>query len=99
MPSISATLVDADQAPVNLTGTTLYFIMAATPSLTIKVNSPAVLVNAAQGQVRYDWASGDTSTAGDFLVEWQVTFPDGRQQTFPSTGYNTVKIVADLDNS
>jgi BppU N-terminal domain len=99
LPAIAATLVDAEQVPVNLTGATITFIMADATSRIVKTASAAVLVNPEQGQVRYDWASIDTATAGDYVAEWQVTYAGGKQQTFPSNSYNTVTIVADLDNA
>jgi hypothetical protein len=99
LPAISATLVDADQAPFPIPdGATVLFVMANATSRIVKVNAAAVVVDANVGKVRYQWAIGDTATPGDYVAEWQVT-AGGLAQTFPSAGYNTVTIVADLDNA
>jgi hypothetical protein len=99
LPSITATLVDADQAPVNVSSSTVSFIMAQATNRIVAVNADAVIVDGPNGIVRYDWDPADTAAVGEFVAEWQVTFPGGKKQTFPSAGYNTVSIVADLDNA
>lgn len=96
LPSIAATLVDGNDAPVDITGCVVWFVMAL--SGTVKVNTIATIVSGPAGTVRYDWAAGDTDTVGTFNAEWEVIFPNGKAQTFPSDGYNTVAIIADLDN-
>jgi hypothetical protein len=97
-PSIAATLT-LDGVAVNLTGATVKFIMATAPGATPKVNATATIVNAATGQVRYDWLAVNTDTVGIYDAEWEVTYPDTTKQTFPTLTYLTVNIVADLDNS
>jgi hypothetical protein len=97
-PSIAATLT-LDGVAVNLTGASVKFIMATAPGATPKVSATAVIVNAATGQVRYDWLSANTDTVGIFDAEWEVTYSDTTKQTFPTLTYLTVNIIADLDNS
>ncbi len=99
LPSLAATLTDALGAPVDLTSTLVRFIMAAGAGTgTVAVNAPAVVVNSSGGTVRYDWAAGDTATSGTFNGEFEVTFPNGKKQTFPSANYITIQIFNDLDN-
>ena len=50
-----------------------------------------------RGLWEYEWAEGDTDVAGDFRIEVEVTWPGGAPQTFPSGGYETVRITKDLD--
>lgn len=97
-PSIEATLGFAGTTDVpDLTGATVDFIMSKTDAATPKVNAPAVIVDAATGRVRYDWAVGDTDETGVFKGEWQVTYADGKPQTFPTTSYHEIEILTDLD--
>lgn len=96
LPSIQATLSVAGE-PVDLTGATVDFIMRLTAGGAVKVNAPAELADAAAGVVRYDWADGDTDTPGSYQAEWEVHWPDGRTQTFPTLTYHTVDVLADLD--
>ena len=97
LPSIQASLTTAAGA-VDLTGATaVAFIMQPAAGGAAKVNAPGVIVSpATSGTVRYDWAVGDTNTAGDYQAEWQVTWSDGRHQSFPTVGYHSITIAPDL---
>lgn len=57
--------------------------MRADGSSTLKVDAAAVVVSAVAGTVRYDWASADVDTAGDFLGWWDVTLPSLKTQDTP----------------
>jgi hypothetical protein len=96
-PSLVATLRDAEGVAVNLTGATVDLIMAAATTGTVKVNTAATLTDAANGIVTYNWLAADTSTAGDFNAEFEVTYSGGKKQTFPTDGYIKIVITADLD--
>lgn len=102
LPSIQATLSTGPAAApvaVNLTGTTVSFIMRPAGGGPVKVNSSAVLVDAAAGVVRYDWQVGDTDTPGQYEAEWEMVDGAGRTQTFPTLTYHTVDVLADLDGA
>lgn len=51
-----------------------------------------------KGNVTYDWDgdAGDTAKAGNFKAEWEVTFSSGKIRTFPTSGYDLVKIFGEL---
>lgn len=98
-PSIQTTLSLAGVGPVDLTGATVTFIMRAKASTGAPaVNAPAVIVDAANGVVRFDWRLGDTATPGDYQAEWQVV-QGGLAQTFPTDAYDDITIYADLDSA
>jgi hypothetical protein len=83
------------QVPVDLSGaSSVRFIMTGKSGVVV-VNSAADFVDPVNGIVEYAWADGDTATAGDFNVEFEVMWGD-EPQTFPSYGYFTCKIVNDL---
>jgi hypothetical protein len=73
------------------------FLMKDCKSGRLKVSAGvATVVDAANGVVEYQWVTGDTDTAGRFDIEWEVTWADGRIQTFPGEGYGVVNVTADL---
>lgn len=99
-PSISATLTE-DGVAVDITGATVTFVMRPrlcrheVPAASPKVEAAAVVVDAATGQVRYDWAVGDTDTEGQFDAEFKVSIA-GAVTTYPSSGYLPIVISKDL---
>lgn len=105
LPAIQATL-NAD-----LTGaSSVNFIMRKASSEWVpdftggggtKVNAAAVKVSTgATSDVRYDWAVGDTDTAGYWVGQWQVIWTSGsKPQSFPTKTYHTILIRADLDDA
>jgi hypothetical protein len=101
-PSIAATLKDSGGLPVDLTGAQVKFIMATRPNGAqvehdaAKVDAAASIVDAAAGEVRYDWQATDTDTAGVFDAEWEVTYASGAVETFPSGEYLIIKVLEDL---
>jgi hypothetical protein len=84
-PSIEARLRDANDQIMNLTGATVKFSMRPRPAGTVKVDgATAVIVgDATNGRVRYDWTASNTNTADVFEAEFEVTFSNGKIQTFP----------------
>lgn len=94
--------------PVNLTSATLikFFMRAADANFqpvttgTLKVNATATAVApTTSGVLRYDWVVGDTAVPGNYVGEFQVTFPGAKPQTLPTTSYITITILADLDGA
>lgn len=100
LPPIEAILKDANGNVVDLTDATeVNFIMQAQDSDTTKINTkagtPAEIVNALGGQVRYSWVSTDTDTPGLYFAEFEVDW-SSVLQTFPNKGFIIVEIVEDL---
>lgn len=98
---IRSILKDANGAVVDLTTAMgVKFQMSAFSGGVVgasKVNAAATIDSpATAGAVRYNWAEGDTDTAGDFVATWQVTWPSGKPQTFPTVTNLTVLIIPDL---
>jgi hypothetical protein len=81
-PSLTDT-ISIDGVAFDLTGCSVKLKMRAEGSSTLKVDTAAVIVTAAAGTVRYDWASNDVDTAGDFLFWWEVTLPSAKTQDTP----------------
>ena len=92
-------LKDAFGAPVNVTGASVVFSMRVKPAGTIKVDGEdAVIVTAGTGRVRYEWLAANTDTADEYESEFQVTYANGKIQTFPNDGYIPVVITDDIES-
>jgi hypothetical protein len=59
-------------------------------------NDTIAVLDAANGDVSYQWQAGDTDEPGMFEAEWEVTFGDGTIETFPNDGYIDIHIMSDI---
>lgn len=95
-PALNATLsLVADGTPLDLTDAVSVAFRMWRQRVTggaYKASGAATIVDAAAGTVRYTWAAGDTSEAGDFLAEFVVTWAGSRPQTVPTAGAIHVRV-------
>lgn len=97
-PAIEAVLEDSEGAAVNLTATTVRFKMRGLGANEETIDASAEVVDAAEGQVRYQWLAADTDTEGRYDAEFEVTYTaSGSVETFPNHRHLKVWIRADLD--
>lgn len=86
----------ANGAPIDLTGASSVSFQMYTSAGTVKVaKTAATIVDGPTGVVEYAWAAGDTDTPGTYNAEFEVLWGT-EPQTFPSSGYFTITINADL---
>ncbi len=90
-PVLAYQLIDPDGSPAQLSGTAVYFNMKGKI-----LRGACTITDAAQGEVEYTWQPGDTSDAGFFQCEFEVVYPVNKPTTYPSKGYITILIEADL---
>jgi hypothetical protein len=90
-------LKDAFGSPVNVTGATIVFSMRLKPAGAVKVvTQAAVVVAAGTGRVRYEWTASNTDTANEYEGEFQVTYANGKIQTFPNYGHIPIIVTDDV---
>ena len=95
-PAMLATLQDANGDAVDMTAASVRFHLRPIGSQTVTVDEAATIVTALEGLVRYDWQASDTSTAGSYQAEFEVTYADTTVETFPNGGYIPVEIISDI---
>jgi hypothetical protein len=94
---ITRDLKDAFGAPVNVTGATVVFSMRVKPAGTVKVDAQGcTIVTAGTGRVRYEWTAANTNTADEYEGEFQVTYANGKIQTFPNDGHIPIVVTDDI---
>jgi|SRR5215472_1016233 hypothetical protein len=79
--------------PSNFSGCTLSFLLKNSDG-SIALKQPATIN--ADGTFQYLPVPADVAQIGKFQQEWEVVYPTGKILTFPNSGYNIVKIIADL---
>lgn len=75
---------------------TATFKMASLNGGALKIDSPAT-VDPAQNTLSYQRVAGDTDTAGVCRAEFEVTYSDGKIETFPNSEYIQINVMPDLD--
>lgn len=90
-PTIRATLRGSDGNTLNLSNSTVSFIMKRNSGDTT-IQGSAIFFDAAEGIVEYEWQTGDTAVAGTYKAAFKLTYSDGRIETFPNTGSIEVTI-------
>ena len=82
-PIITGVIHKADDVTdfENLTGSTVMFQMRRASDRRLMINKAASIDVPASGQVHYTLGANDTAIPGDYVLEWQVTYPSGRKQT------------------
>jgi hypothetical protein len=91
--AIKATLSN-ESGPVNLDGATVRFLMSRRG--VNKIDRQSQIQDAAAGIVWVTFEIGDTDETGLFQAEFEVTFSDGRIETFPNDGFILIDIINDL---
>lgn len=81
-PSLTDTIT-VNGVAFDLTGSTVKLQMRQANSATLKVDATATIVNAASGQVQYNWAALDVDTQGEYAAWWRVTLPSTLVQDSP----------------
>ena len=95
-PSLRADLKNGSGDSVDLLDATVRFHMREIGSTNIVIDADATVISEAGGTVQYDWVAGDTADVGAYQAEFEVTYPDGTIETFPSAGYIRVEIIDDI---
>ena len=96
-PAIKATLKDGDGTVINLTDASVRFHMRKVGGETSVVDSAATVVSpATSGIVQYSWIGADTVNTGLYSAEFEITYGNGKIETFPNSDYIRVEIVDDI---
>jgi len=91
-PAIRTSLVNGSGEIVNLTDATARFHMRELKTKTTVIDTSAHIVDDRLGLVQYNWKTDETSTPGIYQAEFEISYPDGSTETFPSDGYIDVEI-------
>ncbi len=97
LPPAEAQLLKEDKTPLNLTDASVRFLVRTAPrGGVLLIGRPAVVSDIEGGKVLYAWQDGDTESPGTYVVEWEVTFLDGKKVTVPTDSYDRLIVLQDL---
>jgi hypothetical protein len=96
-PIFHAFIRDELDRIVDVTGALVSFNMRNLADNTVIISAGLIeVVDASNGEIQYQWAPADTSTAAVCQAEVQVVFVGGAIETFPNDGYIKVIILDDI---
>lgn len=75
----------------NLVGSSVKFQMRRARDRKLMVDADADIINPASGSVSYSLEVNDTAIAGEYVYQWQVTYPDSKVQTTYETKELTIR--------
>lgn len=84
LPAIREILLDGNDEPIDLTTAVGVDFHLREVDGSLITSASAVVENAVEGLVRFNWRTGDTDQAGEFYREWEVTFPAAQPLTVPN---------------
>ena len=96
LPILQAQIKDASGSAFDLTGATavsLNYRLASGGSVT---TVSGTITDAVNGEVEYQWAIGDTASAGVYSATWTFTYSASRTLTAPTQGSFTFVITEPL---
>lgn len=89
----TVTLQDEFRQAVDLTGATVNFRLAGEK---LTINKTATIIDATGGMVTFSFDDNDVTGTGAMDGELKVVYPNGDKETFPSNGYISFNIRANL---
>ena len=93
--AIKAILKNAQGNPVDLTDCSVFFHMSPLGG-SHRIGRRVDIHDAQAGEVWVVFAPGETDVSGVYRAEFRVTYPDGRKETFPNSGYLAIQILDNL---
>lgn len=84
-PVLEARLLGKTQQPMPLSGATVVFNMRSSSGAVVINRAAVTVVDADTGLVRYNWTAANTARSGTYHAEFEVTFADGKVETFPKS--------------
>lgn len=81
---------------VNLVGASAVFNMSAIGGGAVIDRVAASIEDSAAGVVGFAFTSAQTANAGTFWGEFEITYSDGKIETYPNNGYLSINIKPDL---
>ena len=85
-PYYRVKIEDSDGDAVPLSGATIYCTMTSTGG-TVKINhqnTGITITDATNGEFEYRWQTGDTDTAGFYVIEFEINPSGGGKFTLPT---------------
>ena len=91
---------EPSEAPVNLTtivsGTAVFNMRGPAPGTAVVINrGSAAITSAAAGEVTYNWGTA-VLEVGTYQAEIEITWADGKAETFPNDSYWEVVVTEDI---
>lgn len=83
-------------ATVDLTGANVVFVWHKKGDNARSSRNALIITATGTPTVQHDWQTGDTATIGEYEGEFEVTYENGKKETFPNKGFIAIQIGQDI---
>jgi hypothetical protein len=95
-PPIRGQVVTANKEPLSLSGASVRFHMKDQADTIIVDAAASIESPSTDGIVRYDWEAADTSLAGTYCGEFEITLSSGKVLSVPKSRNIEIIIYEDI---
>ena len=96
-PSLQATLQYNNGSPIDLTNSTIYFIMGKLADYATYRSGTCSTVSDTGGICKYDWSNLDTGSVGTYWGEFEVNWGSGSIMTLPNNHNLKIEVLEDYN--
>jgi hypothetical protein len=94
LPTLTGVLANPDLSACDLTNATVTLGMTRMSTGERLELAAEIVGDPTRGMVQHTWQAGESDTSGACFYRWQVTWPDGREETFPNDSRGLVLSVS-----
>ena len=96
-PELQVALQYYNGSVVDLTTSTVYFIMGNLTDYTTYRSGLCTLVSASEGTCKYSWNALDTGSVGTYWGEFEVNWGSGSIMTLPNNHNLKIEVLEDYN--
>jgi hypothetical protein len=97
LPALKLQFKNDNSVPINLSGCSIVFNYRLRQSNSFVVSRSVPVEDPLNGIAQYVWVNGDTDNLGVYIGEFVITFPSGKELTFPEDTYIIFEVVDNVE--
>lgn len=96
LPVLRAVFLNDGGSPMNISGCSILFKYKLREDDSLIISRTAIVEDPLNGIAQYVWTTEDTSSLGVYIGEFIITFPSGKEVTFPEDTYLVFEVIDNI---